>query len=120
MANLLVLVLDQLEKCPAILEAWSQAGVPGITVVDSAGARALEKHAIRDDMPLMPSLRSLFAADEMHNRILFTVIEDESVLERAVAAVHDIVGDLAEPDSGIMFVVPVSRTWGVRKTEREK
>jgi len=118
MANLLLLVLDEIEKFPAILEAWNQVGVPGVTVLDSVGTRQLQARISRDDMPLMPSLRSLFAADEDHNRTLFSVIQDDEVLERAITAAQKIVGDFMQPHTGILFVVPVSRTWGVPKAKR--
>jgi nitrogen regulatory protein P-II 1 len=115
MANLLVLILDDVEKFPAVLEAWENAGVPGVTVLDSAGSRKLKEHASRDDLPLVPSLRALVSGDEAHNRTLLTVIEDDAVLERAIAAAQKIVGDFMQPHTGIMFVVPVGRTWGVPK-----
>lgn len=118
MANLLVLVLDDLEKFTAVLEAWKQAGVPGVTVLDSVGAQHLAERAQRDDVPIMPSLRSLFAGEETHNRTLFTVIEDAAVLERAIAAAQSVVGDFMEPHTGILFVMPVTRTWGVPKAKR--
>ncbi len=120
MANLLVLVLDELEKFPAILDAWEQAGIPGITVLDSVGSRHLQERARRDDVPLMPSLRALFARDEAHNRTLFTVIEDDAVLERAITAAQNVVGDFMQPHTGILFVMPVSRTWGVPKAKRRR
>ena len=118
MASLLVLVLDEVEKFPAVVAAWEDAGVPGVTVFDSVGSRRLREYAKRDDVPLMPSLRSLFTSEEDHNRTLFTVIEDDAVLERAVAAAQHIVGDFNQPHTGILFVIPVSRTWGVPKAKR--
>ena len=63
----------------------------------------------------MPSLRSLAAGDEMHNRTLFAVVEDDAVLERAVTAAEKVIGDFDQPDNGILFVVPVARVLGVRK-----
>ena len=119
MANLLVLILDNVEQFPEILEAWETAGVPGVTVLDSAGSRKFIEHANRDDLPLMPSLRALVSGDEAHNRTLFTVIEDEAVLERAVQVAQKIVGDFMQPHTGIMFVVPIGRTWGVPKAKRK-
>jgi hypothetical protein len=118
MASLLVLVLDELEKFPAVVAAWQEAGVPGVTVFDSVGSRRLQEYAKRDDVPLMPSLRSLFAGEEDHNRTLFAVIEDDAVLERAIVAAQNIVGDFMQAHTGILFVLPVSRTWGVPKAKR--
>ncbi len=120
MANLLVLVLDQVEKFPALLQAWEEAGVPGVTVLDSAGSRRLQWHSRRDDLPLMPSLRSLAVGEEIHNRTLFAVVEDDAVLERAVTAAEKVVGDFDQPDNGILFVVPVTRALGVRKRDRKE
>ncbi|MBI5305055.1 MAG: hypothetical protein HY868_23185 [Chloroflexi bacterium] len=118
MANLLVLVLDDLEKFPMVVEAWEEAGVPGITVFDSVGTARLRERVQRDDMPLMPSLRSIFTSDEDHNRTLFAVIEDNTVLNRAVEATQKIVGDFMQSHTGILFIVPVSQTWGVPKAKR--
>ncbi|MCX7839150.1 MAG: hypothetical protein N2559_06800 [Anaerolineae bacterium] len=114
MANLLVLILDDPEKLSDILNAWKRAGVPGMTILDGVGARRLEEHAYRDDMPLMPSLRSLLTSDRNNNQIVLSVIEDEPTLERAIQAAEQVIGDFNKPHSGVMFVVPVTRTWGVR------
>jgi nitrogen regulatory protein P-II 1 len=117
-ANLLVLVLDQLEKFPDVLKAWEEAGVPGVTILDSVGSRRLQGYSRLDDLPLMPSLRSLAVGEEIHNRTLLAVIEDDAVLERAIAAAEKVVGDFAQPDTGILFVMPVSRAWGVQTRGR--
>lgn len=115
MANLLVLVLDEPEKFSAIIHAWERIGVPGVTMLDSVGSRQLRAQASRDDLPLIPSMRAVFASSEEHNRTLFTVIEDDLMLDRAIEAAHNVVGDFMDPHTGILFVLPVTRTWGVPK-----
>ncbi len=115
MANMLVLVLDEPEKLSAIVRAWESIGVPGVTMLDSVGSRQLRAQARRDDLPLIPSMRAVFSGIEEHNRTIFTVIEDDEMLEQAVMAAHDVVGDFMDPHTGILFTVPVSRTWGVPK-----
>lgn len=117
MANLLVLVLDEPEKFSAIIRAWESIGVPGVTMLDSIGSRQLRAQASRDDLPLIPSMRAVFAGSEEHNRTLFTVIDDDVMLERAVEAAQGVVGDFMHPHTGILFVVPVSRIWGVPKAK---
>lgn len=116
MANMLVLVLDDPDKFSAIIEAWETIGIPGVTMLDSVGSRQLRKNVRRDDLPLIPSVRTVVAGTEEHNRTLFTVLEDDALLERAIEAAHKIVGDFMDPQTGILFVVPVSRTWGVPKS----
>ncbi len=117
MANLLVLVLDEPEKFSSIIRAWESIGVPGVTMLDSVGSRQLRAQANRDDLPLIPSMRAVFAGGEEHNRTLFTVIEDDVMLERAIEAAQRVVGDFMHPHTGILFVVPVSLTWGVPKAK---
>ncbi len=117
MANLLVLVLDEPEKFSFIIRAWERIGVPGVTMLDSVGSRQLRAQASRDDLPLIPSMRAVFAGSEEHNRTLFTVIEDDAMLDRAIEAAQRVVGGFMHPHTGILFVVPVSRTWGVPKAK---
>jgi nitrogen regulatory protein P-II 1 len=116
MTHLLVLVLDNLEQCPDVLEAWESAGVAGITILESTGLARI-RQGIRDDYPLVPSLRSLLAGRETHHRTLFSVIQDEAVLQEAIAATQRAIGDLSKPHSGLLFVVPVSQVLGLKRHE---
>jgi nitrogen regulatory protein P-II 1 len=115
--NLLVLVIDDLELEPDVLEAWEDAGVPGVTVLDSQGSRREDDESGRDDLPLIISLRSVLSSEETNNRMLFSVIDDEAVLEKAIQAAEHIIGDFRDRHTGIMFVVPVSRAWGILKVQ---
>ncbi len=115
MINLLVLVVDNLEQFPDILKAWEQIGVPGITVLDSIGSRRL--NGTRDDLPLMLSLRAVLESQELHNRTMFSVIDNPDILEQAIEAAKRIIGDFTEPHTGLLFVVPVERAWGILKVE---
>ncbi len=119
MANLLVLVLDEPEKFSKIIEAWEKIGIPGVTMFDSVGSRQLRERARQDDLPLIPSVRAVLAGVEEHNRTLFTVIEDDALLERAIQEAERVVGDFMQPNTGILFVVPVSRAWGIPKHRRD-
>jgi hypothetical protein len=116
MAYVLVFVLDNLEQCPSILDAWEEVGVPGITILESTGLGHLRK-AMRDDIPLMPSIRDLLVSRELHHRTLFSVIEDEAILEQAIAATERIVGDFTRHHTGLLFVVPAIRVLGLEKRD---
>ena len=116
MAYLLVIVLDNLEQCSDILDAWEEAGTPGVTILESTGLARL-RSAMRDDLPLLPSMRDLLASRELHHRTLFTVIEDEATLERVIAATERIIGDFSRHHTGLLFVVPVSRVLGLEKQD---
>ncbi len=114
MAHLVVFVLDNLDQCPDVLEAWEAAGASGITILESTGLRRL-RGILRDDLPLMPSLRDLLVSQELHHRTLFTVVEDEATVERVIAATKQVIGDFTRHHTGLLFVVPVSRVLGLDK-----
>lgn len=119
MAHLLVFVLDNLEQCPAILDAWEEAGVPGVTILESTGLGRL-RGMLQDDLPLFPSLHDLLASRELHHRTLFTVIEDEATLERVIAATERLIGDFTRHHTGLLFLIPVTRVLGLEKRDQEK
>jgi hypothetical protein len=73
-----------------------------------------QMNAGRDDLPLIPSLRSLMESEEYHHRTAFTVLDDDFDLDRLVEATQRVVGDFDAPNSGLMLVVPVARAWGLR------
>ena len=114
MIHLLVLVLDNVEQCPAVLDAWQKAGVKGVTIMESTGLGRV-RSAMRDDLPLVPSLCDLLTSRELHHRTLFTVVDDEETLHRLIEATEEIVGDFSRPNTGLLFVVPVSLVLGLRK-----
>lgn len=118
MAHLLVLVLDNLEQCPAVLEAWEEAGVLGVTMLESSGLRRL-RGVLQDDLPLLPSVRDVLVSGEFHHRTLFAVLEDDVTLERAIAATERVIGDLSHSGTGLLFVVPVTQVLGLPKRDPE-
>jgi nitrogen regulatory protein PII len=117
--NLVVFVLDCSEQCPDLLSAWEEAGAVGITILESTGL-GLVQAAMRDDLPLMPSLRDILAGQETHHRTLFTVVPDDATVDRIVTATQRVVGDLSWPNTGFLFVVPVSRAVGLQKQDRDR
>lgn len=115
MTALLVFVLDNIEQYPDILEAWESAGVPGITILDTTGIGRVRAHALREDLPLLPSLLDLVPGGEINHRTLFSVIDDDTVIQRAIAATESVVGDFSRHHTGLLFVVPVTQVLGLVK-----
>jgi nitrogen regulatory protein PII len=118
MYHMILLILDKLEQCPSILDAWDAAGAAGITILESTGLARVRKSALRDDLPLMPSIDSLLKGREEHHRTLFTVVEDEVQVDRIIEATLAITGSLDEPNSGALFVLPVSRAVGLHGAQK--
>ena len=112
---LIVLVLDDPDRCRDILDAWEVAGAPGVTILDSSGLGRVRRAGIRDDVPLMPSMIDLFRRQEDHHRTLFSVVKDQSQVEAIAQATQAIIGELDRGHTGLLFVVPVSQVYGLHK-----
>jgi nitrogen regulatory protein PII len=100
-------------KCHEVLELWEQRGVSGVTVLESAGLHKIRQ--TRDDLPLFPSIRHLVEGEEYHHRTAFTVVDDDFDLDGLIEATEQAIGgDFDAPHTGFLFVMPVSRAFGIR------
>ncbi|MBT3337749.1 MAG: hypothetical protein HN855_08365 [Anaerolineae bacterium] len=114
MYSMVMFVLDEVNYCHDILNAWEDAGIFGVTILDSSGLGRV-RTGVRDDIPLMPSLSDLFKNSETQHRTLFTVVDSEEQIEAIVKATEAVVGDLEEANTGFLFVMPVSHVYGRSK-----
>ncbi len=114
--KMILFVLHDAARLPELLEAWRAAGAGGATVLASTGmGRIYRTAALRDDLPLMPSLSDFYAREEDASRTVFTVVESEAAVKRITAATRGVIGDLSRPDTGLLVVLPVERAEGLNK-----
>jgi len=108
-----MLVLDDQELLTAVLDAWQKAGVTGGTVLDSTGMHRIQACRVR----LHARFDFARIADECLERhnTLFAVVNDMEMVEKCLAATESVVGDLAEPDSGIFSAWPLALVKGLPK-----
>lgn len=116
MPNMVVVVMPDIDKCRDVLDAWEKCGVSGVTVVESLGLHKIRQmRAARDDLPLIPSLRHLMESEEYHHRTAFVVVDDDFDLDGLIEATRQAIGgDFDAPNSGILFIAPVARAFGMR------
>lgn len=110
MAQLLTVILYKTSHLPELIATWQAIGVPGVTILQSAGGYGTANWLQRAGLG---AISDLFNAAEVQSKTLLAVIEDDEVLEQAIIETERILGDLAQPNSGILFVVPVSRALGI-------
>ncbi len=113
--QLLVIVIEREEHLRPILDEFFEAKLPGATVLDSMGLG----HMIADHIPLFSHFAELSKGDVIHNKTIFTVIEEEEELEQAIEIVERIAGDLREPETGMLFTLPVNRVRGFKRRREE-
>ena len=115
MPQLVSMVIHDPGKIDQVVRAWVGAGVSGLTLLDSSGlAHHLHDQALRDDLPLFPSMRHLLQSPERQNRLLFSVVADAFDVDRLIQATEAAIGRLDDPGTGILFVLPVSRVAGLQ------
>ncbi|HOA25080.1 MAG TPA: hypothetical protein PK801_02465 [Aggregatilineales bacterium] len=108
---LLVMVLDDVSHLEEVLNAWVSVGVRGVTVLECTGLhRVLHR---RQAHAAYMGFSQLFAGGQIGNNTLFAVIESLDIAEAAVAATENIIGSLNNANTGIVFVLPVLKTWGI-------
>ena len=112
MTHLMIVILDDLKKMPAILDAWRGIGVPGVTILQSAGGHRTTSWLSRMGLG---AIDRLFESDEVRRRTLLAAIEDDALLARAIAEAERVVGGFERPNTGILLVLPVGETRGLRK-----
>ncbi len=117
MAYLLVVILDNLKPLPDLLTAWRDAGVPGVTIMESAGAHRVGTWLSQVGLT---AIDQLFESGELRRRTLLAAIDDDNLLDRAVAEAERVVGDFEQPGTGIWMVLPLSRAGGLHKVRPEE
>lgn len=109
--ELLVLILKKTHVLGDLLQQLAEIGVTGATVLEGTGmARALVND---DELPMFGVLRRVFAdAEREPSRVVMMVLTDEAMV-KAKATIREVVGDMNEPNTGIMFAVPVTFVEGI-------
>ena len=113
--QLLVLILNDITRVPKILSGFMAAGIPGTTVVDSHGGARVLREAHVEPPPIFGALRHVIRDENKEGRILLTVLSDEQ-MATAKGVIHQVLGDLSKPDTGILFAVPITSVEGLSKS----
>jgi hypothetical protein len=108
---MVMLILDQPESLDEVLDAWRDLGVSGITVTESEGAQ--RRAARQAHVPARYALGGMVPTSAESNFTLWSIVPDEDMARRCLQAAELIVGDLDDPNNGVMAVWPLLWTKGV-------
>ncbi|MDZ7843390.1 MAG: CBS domain-containing protein [Anaerolineales bacterium] len=114
MTYMVQIILDDIKYMPEIIKAWREIGVSGTTIMKSVGGYRASTWLSKVGLA---AVDHLFEAKEVQRRTLVAVIEEEELLEQAIAEAEQVVGGFDRPDSGILLVLPVSQTRGLYKVK---
>jgi nitrogen regulatory protein PII len=113
----ILFVLHDISKINDLLHAWEEAGVKGATVLISTGlGRIRQNFGLMEDFPLFPSMSEIMERmDEMDlSRTLFSVVESDKIVKNLLEKTQRVVGDLGDPNTGILIVLPVAQVFGLK------
>ena len=110
--QILVCVLNKVDALEGILKNLSNNNLHGATVLNSKGMA----HILAEsrDYKFMDSLMMLLNPENSESRTFFMVICDEKV-EMAISVIDESVGGINNPDTGVIFTIPVLRMEGFGK-----
>ncbi len=114
MFYLLIVILDDLRLMPELLRVWKSIGVPGATILASAGAHRTSTWLSRVGLG---AIDRLFEAEEVRRRTLLVAIEGDDLLAQAIAEAERVVGGFDRPDSGLLLVLPMAQVRGLHKVQ---
>lgn len=112
MNYVVMLVFEDIDKLDAILDALCTIGAGGVTIVESTGLH--RRRAKKVHIPLRFNFEHLGPLMERGNCTLFTLV-DESLVEPCVAAIEKVLGDLDQPNTGVLAAWPAPLVRGLAK-----
>ena len=112
-AQLLMIILNDVTHLPELLQVWREVGVPGTTILNSAGGHRTRNLFSRIGLT---ALENLFERKEVAGKTLIASFEDEELLAKAIGEAERVVGGFDRPDSGLLLVLPVTQALGIYKT----
>lgn len=115
--NALFIVLNEPDHLEDLLEKFIEIGVKGATILESQGMGFAVNHSGHGNEPFFGKIRSLMNNSRPYNKTIFTVIEDEETLEKAVNVAKEVFGDVYQPGLGMMFTMPVNNVYGMKGTK---
>jgi len=100
---LLIAVMNNEELLDELITGWLDIGITGATVAETTDLLQLISHHI----PIFAGFRSLTSGGTIHNKTIFTAIEDQETLDKAVSYLKIICARTGKPHQGVYFVLPI-------------
>ncbi len=100
---LLIAVINNEDLFDDLITGWIDIGITGATVIDSTDSLQF----ISQHIPIFAGFRTLSGGGMLHNKTLFTAIEDRETLDEAVAFLEALCQETGKPHQGVYFVTPL-------------
>lgn len=110
--QLLVLILTKTECMPQIVSALVGNDLGDPTVINCEGALNVIDKSNVEPPPIFGSLRYILGQSRKESKMMFVVLPDEKI-QKAKNIIDNQVGGIKNPNTGIMFTLPLSSVDGL-------
>jgi hypothetical protein len=100
---LLIAVINDETLLDELIMGWLDMGITGATVAETTDLLQLISYHI----PIFAGFRALTSGGMRHNKTLFTAIEDQETLDKAVSFLESVTAASGKPHQGVYFVTPL-------------
>ena len=109
--ELLVYVMNHVELLDDLLEYFSKEDNFRATIIDSMGMA----HMLKDTNYFL-SLRNLLNQSQVNSKTILMALNDQDI-DKAINIIENVVGSLDDPDTGVVFTLPISHCKGLIKNK---
>lgn len=111
----LFIVLNKVDYLDEILAKFVSLGVGGATILDSQGMAGAIVDA-NNRVPILGMLKGIVDDSMLHSKTIFTLLENEQLVEKVAEAIQAIFGEEFQSGTGIMFSVPLGKIYRFQGT----
>lgn len=109
--QLLVFILKKVELIEELIKELAEAGITGGTILSGTGM--VTAMMSMDSLPVFGMLRQVLGDQEKEaSKVMLFVLKDEDAAS-ARKIIKKVIGDLTEPNTGILFGMPISYVEGL-------
>lgn len=109
---MVMFVLDDPNRLDDVIDALEKTGIMGATIVESTGINRRKLARLVGTMA-MAGINRLISGDVESHYTLYTILPDLDTVKVCLAAIERVVGDLDQPNTGILAAWPLTFTKGV-------
>lgn len=111
----LFVILNEIDYLEDILSGFVENGISGATILDSQGMGSAIANSSNEDIPLFSKFRMLIGDAHPYSKTIFTVLESDTLVDKAVGTVREVVADISNPAVGFMFTVPIAKVYPMKE-----
>lgn len=111
--KLLVAVIEDTSQIENIMDLFYENDIGGATIINSRGMGHLIAHHYSIFARFSDLTGSESDGSDIYNNTFFTVIKNDETLQLAIELIEKVVGDLNQPDTGLVFTLPVLEVKGL-------